>query len=185
MPKIVANEKAFSIERLQSPKGFSNSYWQSPKGFTLIELLIVVIIISVLALFTFVSFTQVQKNARDGQRKGDLQAVAGVLQRFYSDFARYPLSNDGRVSINSGNCSIDTGTTNLNWGSGSIVCGSENYIKALPSDPKSTPQYCYDRVSLQNYNLYAKIEGQGNISATNCTVNGVTNSYNYRVTPND
>ena len=59
-------------------------------GFTLIELLVVIAIISILAVFLFVSFTQVQ-NARDTQRKSDLQTVAGVLQRFNSDNSHYPI----------------------------------------------------------------------------------------------
>jgi len=195
MPKSSRNEKVSSIERQQSPKGFSNSYWQSPKGFTLIELMIVVFIISVLAMLTFVAFSQVQKNARDTQRKGDLQTVAGVLQRFYSDYAKYPPASSGRISYRSGTdqCGNEATDTNVAWGTGSLVCSvtkptgvvNVNYSKALPSDPLNTPQYCYVRATQQTYELYAKLEGQGNISATNCTVNGVTKSYNYRVTPND
>ena len=161
MPKIAANEKAF----------------------TLIELLIVVIIISILAMLTFVSFTQVQKNARDGQRKGDLQAVAGVLQRFYSDNSKYPPASSGRISINSGGlCATEPGS-GITWGTGSIVCGGENYIKALPADPitSTTTQYCYVRTAInQGYELYANLESS---TGNSYTCNGFT--YNYRVTSND
>lgn len=173
MPKIVANEKAFSIERLQSPKGF-----------TLIELLIVVIIISVLALFTFVSFTQVQKNARDGQRKGDLQAVAGVLQRFYSDNSKYPSSGSGLINVNA-TCATEPGT-NVAWGTGGIVCvnaagKNSSYIKALPAEPRTNPPYCYVRtLGNQSYELYANLETN---TGNSYTCNGA--NYNYRVTPND
>ena len=165
------------------PKMFRNA-----KGFTLIELLIVIVIISILTLLTFVSFSQVQRNARDAQRKSDLQTVAGVLQRWYSDFARYPLSNSGRVSINSaaGSCQLDTGTSSVTWGTGSVVCGSENYSRALPSDPlPSNPQYCYIRTPTdQRFELYARLEGSGT-TGTYTNPTGCSGTYNYLVTAID
>jgi len=166
------------------PKNFHNQ-----KAFTLIELMIVVMIISILVAFTFVAFSQVQKNARDAQRKGDLQAVAGALQRFYSDNAKYPASSaTGQISYNNSDCPNDTDISPIPWGTGFFSCGGKSYLKQLPSDPQST-QYCYTRTDLsgnpstQFFQLLAKLEGAGNLSSTvSC---GSKSGYNYRVTPND
>lgn len=159
-------------------------------GFTLIELLIVISIITILILILFVSFTQVQKNARDSQRKSDLQTVAGALQRFYSDYSHYPGSDNGEISYNSSNC--DATTTDGNpWGQttpwiANVECNGKNYLKFLMSDPIGSPNYCYESTSSeQNYNLYAHLEGKGNLT-TNVDCGGSTGTpYNYRVTAND
>lgn len=156
-------------------------------GFTLIELLIVIAIIAILVVFLFVSFTQVQKNARDAQRKSDLQTLAGAFQRFYSDNGHFPGSNPaGEITYNSSTCDNTGVISAQSWTSASsnIVC-SKSYLKALPNDPQANPNYCYVSTSpWQTYNLYARLEGTGNIANTACGSAGVTN-YNYRVTAND
>jgi prepilin-type N-terminal cleavage/methylation domain-containing protein len=155
------------------------------KGFTLIEILVVIVIIVVLTMLTFASFTQVQRNARDAQRKGDLQTVAGILQRFYSDNSKYPDSNGGQLNVN-GTCATEPGS-NIPWGTGSITCTnveglSKNYTRALPAEPlPSGPQYCYVRTPTnQRYELHARLEAT---TGNSYTCNGV--NYNYRVTAND
>lgn len=143
-------------------------------GFSLIELLIVIVIISILTALLAVSYTTIQRNARDTQRKSDLTAVAGVLERYYSEHSAYPSSNAGK---------IDCSGSGLEWGTDGVVCGGKNYIRQLPSDPIGTTQYCYEATnSNQKYNLLANMEGKGNLTtAVNC--NGIT--YNYRITSND
>ena len=150
-------------------------------------MLVVIAIISILAVFLFVSFTQVQKSSRDAQRKSDLQTVAGALQRFYSDNSHYPSDLSGEIAYES-DCSSGT-TVSPAWGTSGITCGSKNYIKQLPTDPIGTREYCYVAVdvdptaagiNIQNYNLYARLEGTtGTLSC------GVESDYNYQVTAQD
>jgi prepilin-type N-terminal cleavage/methylation domain-containing protein len=51
-------------------------------GFTLIELLVVISLIGLLAAIALVSFTGVQKQARDAQRKSDLRQYQLALENF-------------------------------------------------------------------------------------------------------
>jgi len=65
------------------------------KGFTIVELLIVIVVIGILATLVIVTFTGVQKRARDSQRKTDVKAVASHLQTYYADNEGiYPLLAD-------------------------------------------------------------------------------------------
>lgn len=48
-------------------------------GFTIVELLIVIVVISILASITVVSFNNVQKSARDAIRKTDLNNISKTL----------------------------------------------------------------------------------------------------------
>lgn len=52
------------------------------KGFTLVELLVVISIIGVLATLVLVSFTGIQKQARDAERKSDLKQYQTALESF-------------------------------------------------------------------------------------------------------
>lgn len=52
------------------------------KGFTLIELLVVIIIIGILATLTFVSYGSANKQARDSQRKNDIEQYRNLLQQY-------------------------------------------------------------------------------------------------------
>ncbi len=153
------------------------------KGFTLIELLIVIVIIAILITLLAVSYTTIQRNSRDTQRKSDLTVATGVLERFYSDNSHYPSSTSGEITYDTSNCAA-AGTA-VAWGTGAIECGGVNYIKQLPKDPIGISEYCYLSLSSnQKYELYAQIEGKGNIGAI--TPAGCSGTdYNYRVTSND
>lgn len=50
------------------------------KGFTLIELMVVVTIIAFLSIIGIVAFGNAQKQARDGRRRGDIDAIAIALE---------------------------------------------------------------------------------------------------------
>lgn len=158
-------------------------------GFTLIELLVVIVIISIMAVFLFVSFSQVQKSARDQQRKSDLGTVAGALQRFYSDNARYPSAVAGKIAYNN-DCTVTGPPIAQNWGTGVISCtptgGSlTSYIKQLPKDPTGTPEYCYTSADEQHYILYAALEGSSGTSGPYTNPGGCSGTYNFQITPND
>src|SRR4051812_38758200 len=60
------------------------------RGFTLIELLVVIAIISIIFAIIITSASQIQKLARDSQRKSDLAKIAQALQAYDSDHGFYP-----------------------------------------------------------------------------------------------
>lgn len=60
------------------------------RGFTLVELMIVITVIAILATIAVVSFTRVQKQARDTKRKGDVRAIATAMQAYFTERNSYP-----------------------------------------------------------------------------------------------
>lgn len=68
------------------------------KGFTLVELMIVITVIAILATIAVVSFSRVQKQARDTKRKGDLRALATALQAYFTEKNTYPGSDIAGLS---------------------------------------------------------------------------------------
>lgn len=102
------------------------------RGFTLIELLVVISIIGILAAFIVASFTSAQQKARDSRRKADVDALTKALELFKSDTTGsryYPAT-------------MTTAT---------LVTAPYNYIKVMPSDPRSLTciaanggAYCYN-----------------------------------------
>ena len=60
------------------------------KGFTLVELMIVITVIAILATIAIVSFTRVQKQARDTKRKAEIRSMTTALQAYYTEKQTYP-----------------------------------------------------------------------------------------------
>ena len=75
------------------------------KSFTLLEMLVVIGIIAILVSMGFVSYSTVQKKARDAKRKGDLSAMQKVLEQCYAlNSYSYPaITGGGSISIST-NC---------------------------------------------------------------------------------
>lgn len=73
----------------QRGRGFS-----SRSGFTMIEILVVVAIIALLTTIGILSFSQVNKKARDGKRKADLEQMRSALVLYRTDTSEYPLDVD-------------------------------------------------------------------------------------------
>jgi prepilin-type N-terminal cleavage/methylation domain-containing protein len=59
-------------------------------GFTIIELLIVIVVIGILAGLVLNVFTGIQEDARDAERKTDLEAVEGHLEAYAAKNGTYP-----------------------------------------------------------------------------------------------
>lgn len=107
------------------------------QGFTLIEMLIVMMIISLLALIVIVGITGFRESARDTKRIGDLRSIQNSLELFYTRCGNYP--------TNSGGCG---GALNqsVSWAELADAFVGANIISSntkMPSDPKGTPQYEY------------------------------------------
>jgi len=93
------------------------------RGFTLIELLVVIAIIGILASFAIASFNSAQAKGRDSRRKADLDAIKKALELYKTD---------------------TTGAKYYPGSTGDLTSGSVKYIKAVPTDPKTTTQaYLY------------------------------------------
>jgi len=64
------------------------------KGFTIVELLIVIVVIGILATLVIVTFSGIQKKARDSQRQTDINALASHISAYYADKGYYPTITD-------------------------------------------------------------------------------------------
>jgi len=124
-------------------------------GFTLIELLVAIAVIGMLAGVLLPNFMGARERARDAQRKQDLNQVKNALRLYYNDFQEYP-DNDAGGNILG--CGV-LGNTGCAWGSEfSAGSGPTVYMKQLPADPLGTAKYSYEKVSDDNFRLYATLE---------------------------
>jgi len=125
-------------------------YKKQQYGFTLVELLVVIVLLSVLALIGLPTFVGSQKRSRDNKRKTDLAQVAKVLEMYANDAGRYPCSNNGVMT----NCL----TTTYNWGE-SFSNGTTIYMQKLPKDPSAKSYYYQVPDSVgKKYLLWARLE---------------------------
>lgn len=69
-------------------------------GFTIVELLIVIIIIGILAGLVITQVLGANQQARDTDRKNDINSVATQLEAYYAKTGGYPESGAGTDSVN-------------------------------------------------------------------------------------
>jgi len=108
----------------------TNYKLQIKQGFTLIEMLVVISLIGILASIALVSFSSVQKQARDTTRKSDLK--------------QYQTATENYASKNNGIYPIYTTATTIPSSGG--YCTALN-IGTCPLDPKNASPYLYRYIS--------------------------------------
>lgn len=75
-------------------------------GFTLVELLVVIVIISILATISIITYSGIQERARDSARKSDIAALSKTLNLYFANNTSY--------LVNSG-CGGGTGGSGDGW----------------------------------------------------------------------
>lgn len=100
-------------------------------GFTLIEILIAVAIIGILTAIGIVSYSSVNRRARDAKRTGDIEQIRSALEMYRSDNGFYPPVNP---TFDFASHLTDDAVFVLN-----------KYIPAIPTDPQgATHNYYYE-----------------------------------------
>lgn len=123
------------------------------KGFTLFELLVSISIIAILTALVSLSYSAVQKRARDARRRQDMESVQKAAEQFYS------LSNYDYP-----------GSTNApaDW-----TVDSQAVLNIFPTDPKGTgwTGYSCSSIGSTGYCCCAALEDDdsGNASNNSCT----------------
>ena len=145
-------------------------------AFTLIELLIVIAILGILAAAVLVAINPGKRTAqaRDAQRKQDINAIANALIGYYTLVGEYPREmncDTSRGYINPGgpnyNCAESSGTGG--WEATSpfyqALVEVQAFLKKIPTDPNNVLTYYY------------KYEPTGSVGATpgSCPVSATTN----------
>lgn len=104
------------------------------KGFTLIEVMVVVVILSILAVFIVPKIMDKPEQARKTQAKQNIRILESSLNMYKLDNFQYPSTDQGLESL----VSKPSGTPEpKNY-------SSEGYIDRLPNDPWGNPyQYLY------------------------------------------
>lgn len=103
--------------------------FKSKNSFTLVELMVVIVVIGILSAIGLVTFTNVQRNARDGKRKADLQTIKMALEMYYADYGHYPPSS----------CGYDCNGYYYSTGGTGWIPGLAEYTEGrLPVDPTNS-----------------------------------------------
>lgn len=119
------------------------------KSFSLIEMLVVITIIGLITAAAAISYSVLNKNARDARRKADIEQIRGALEMFRSDNDVY---NTG--ANYSGDCSTY------------ITANLSTYLGTPPTDPKQNYNY-YCNITASTYTVAGALEGNG--YTTTCT----------------
>ncbi len=111
---------------------------RKPHGFTLMEILIVVVILSILAIAVVPQFLDQPDKARVARAQTDIRSLGTALKMYKLDNFKYPSSAQGlQALINKPSGQPEA----RNWKPG-------GYIEALPQDPWGNP---YQYLNPGNY----------------------------------
>ena len=124
---------------------------KNKKAFTLIELLIVIAILGILAAAILVAINPSKriKQARDAQRKSDINVITNALIGYYTMIEKYPAENACESSVGAtGFLNCPPPSLGTNWGQsvGFIyqrLVTSQGVLKALPKDPLNNQSFFY------------------------------------------
>lgn len=129
------------------------------KGFTLIELLVVMGIIAILAAVVFAAVNPGRQfsQARDTQRRADLNTIVSAVYQ-------YAVDNNGNLPTN-----FPTGPTNIGSGAGNYDLGSyltPTYVAEIPNDPSTGTSANTQYLIFQDNNGRVIASASGEITAT-------------------
>lgn len=133
-------------------KSFLPKTIKNPRGFTLIELMVVISIIAFLAVIGIAAFSQTQKQARDGRRRADIDAIAKAMESSFDPIKGSYVTLD-RSMFSTGAFPVDPSTTTA-------------YTAPL------TPSGCTSGTNCPGFYTCATLEitTQGNSSTNNGTI---------------
>ncbi len=110
------------------------------KGFTLMEILVAIAIIAILTAIGIVSYTSINRNARNAKRKSDIEQVRSALELYRTEIGHYP--GDGSSVLISDLLANDAEL--------------QTYLSSVPEDPKGSTyqQYLYQATDDNGSGVY-------------------------------
>jgi len=141
-------------------------------GFTIVELIIIITVMGILIILGTINMTDAQINARDAERKGDIESIAMNLETFYTsgtddstDIGYYP--SQERLTYNASQYLPDLNPE-------ALQAPGSNDSKLFKTSAPTTAQYGYQCTSYdvnntkcRNFTLYYHTEKP----QTGCTDN--------------
>lgn len=159
----------------QAKNNFVSKLNKDGAGFTLIELIVVIGILSILAAGSLLALNPVAQfqKANDSRRKSDLSQIQKVLEAYFQDNGKYPLSSTATPLYR---ITVPPGSTTIDWGK-----PWQPYMNLLPKDPTASKNYVYYSTG-QSYYLYASLDRgssdpgacNGGNACASLTTNGIS-----------
>lgn len=120
------------------------------KSFTLIEMLVVISIIGLLAAVAAISYSTLNKNARDARRKADVEQIRSALEMYRSTNGAYP----SVAPVDCSNSSVQSVIT--------------PYLAKPPADPQLTHNYYCNLSTGSTYTVSSYLENSAGGCGTGC-----------------
>jgi type II secretion system protein G len=100
------------------------------KGFTLMEILIAIAIIAILTAIGIVSYTSINKNARNTKRRSDIEQIRSAFELYRADNGFYPKRSTA----------VEMKSTKILL-SNPVDPPFDTYMSSIPTDPKGLDYY--------------------------------------------